>query len=55
MSRVFQVIDIVKIWPPKTNSPHSKQMTESDGDGNNNKFYLRITDNFYTLVHVMRI
>ena len=32
-------------------STFSKQPEDRDGDGDNNKFYLNITDNFYNLLH----
>ena len=62
MSRVLQVLQIFEIWichifefcwPPKVTSTLSKQLTEHDGDGDNNKVYLDITDNLYHLVHVI--
>ena len=31
-----------------------KQLMESDDNINNNKVYLKMTDNFYNLVHVIR-
>ena len=37
----------------KVISPLSKKPIELDGDDNNNKVYLYITVNFYTLVHVI--
>ena len=31
-------------------STHSKQLTERDGDGDNNKVYAKIIDSFYVVV-----
>ena len=62
MSRVLQVLEIFEIWIchifeffwlPKVTSALSKQPTEHDDDGNNNKVYLNIAAKFYPLVHVI--
>ena len=39
-------------WPPKVTSTCIKQPVERDSDGNNNKVYIRITDNFHPLLNV---
>ena len=62
MSRVLQMLEISDIWichifefcwTPKLTSTLSKQPTENDGDGDNNKVYYNITAIFYPLVHVI--
>ena len=62
MSLVLQVLEIIEIWichifefywPPKATSTIIKQPADSDGDGDNNKVYIKITDNLYTLVNVI--
>ena len=62
MSRALQVLDILEIWichifefywSPKVTGNISKWPIEHDGDGNNNKVYLSITANLYSLVHVI--
>ena len=60
MSRVLQVLEMIKIWiyhiyelcwlPIVTNTL-SKIPTEHDVDGNNNKYYINITAYFYPIVH----
>ena len=40
-------------WLLKVTSTLSKQPTEHDGDGKNNKVYLNITAYFYPLLHVI--
>ena len=63
MSQVFQVLEVIEIWichifgffsPPKVTSTFRKQPTDRDSDGNNNKFYLKIPINLYSLAHVIR-
>ena len=62
MSKVLQVLKISKIWiyhilefywSPKVTNTLSKKPTEHDGDGENNKVYLNIIANFYSLVNVI--
>ena len=62
MFRVLQVLEIFEIWIcqifefywiTKVTSTLGKQLPEHDGDGNNNKLYLKNTAYFYPLVHVI--
>ena len=63
MPMVLHVLEISEIWicqifeffcPPKMNSTRSKQLMDRYGDGKDNTVYLKVTDNFYPLVHVRR-
>ena len=47
----LDLTDFRFFWPPKMNSTNSKQQRGRNGDGNNNKVYLNITDSFYHLVN----
>ena len=52
--QILQVHDILEFfWLPKVTSNISKRQTEHDGDCDKTKVYLKITDNFYHLVHVI--
>ena len=62
MSRVLQVHEVFEIWIchifefywlPNVTSTLSKQLTGNDCYGDSNKLYIKITDNFYPLVHVI--
>ena len=61
MSQVLQVFDVFEIWicrifgfcwPPKVTKILSKSTAERDVDGNNNTFYLKVTVDFYYLIHI---
>ena len=62
---MFQVLQVLEIsenwiwqtfgffWSSKVTSTSRKQQMERDGDGSNNKVYIIVTDEFYSLVHVI--
>ena len=59
MSRFLQVLEIFEIWMchifelcwlPKVTSILRKQLTDRDGVFDNNKFYVKIIDNFYVII-----
>ena len=48
---IFHIFEFY--WLPKVTSTISKRPTDHDGDIDNNRLYLEITDNLYYLVHVI--
>ena len=63
MSKVLQVLEIIKIWIchifefcwlPKVTSTIRKQSKDRDVGGDDNKVYVKIIDNFYIIVIARR-
>ena len=63
MSIVLQVLDIFEIcishifefcWLKKVTSTFSKRLTDIDGGGDNNKFYVNIIDHLYVILNARR-